>query len=614
MNESEQDILLNNFIKNVKLFEKNEKDIDELEGEFLGQEEWDRFVFEYGDIPREISMKYLVKKNDLEVEYGINFINLLQTQRYSDDFYDNPDIIDLLNMSEREYAFAFTSKYPNTETELDYGLLWDNLFMFNQFAFSEDFIMKHAENLLDNVTLQIYQNIPIEFYDKYIDRLRYIDFAHQDIPVWFIKKYIKKYYKKMIFHHIICTQNSKLSEKDFIEIKNYEELSGKREQEFLWLTVGGYHISEKYIRDNLDKINRKYRVYNGLWEHLDYIGESDEDDVKKCKMISPWKIILQNGIKYSDELLEENLEYIGWDNIFCYAKELTRVYNTYLFSTPCYKREINFLKKYWDEIVEESKNEIDQHIWYGLCNQVNLSKMDDFIELQIKEGKLIKYEYDTSLLSNESESISEYDSFEVDPGMKELSEMSVSMNIVEKYREKLDLVKVLENNCQITYRDFRDKFLVWCPDICIEPVKFMEIDPSENSVLFLLNSYIIKGICDQYSVDSLYYTIGKIIQIESDIYSSNVIDAIKKSMENRNLHSDKFNRYIEHYKISNPGVNDIIRFIENIIYYEHGGEEFRRIMDIYRHDEIIPIYKKLLQLIDKETMLIKVIINNIIRR
>ena len=113
MNESEQDILLNNFIKNVKLFEKNEKDIDELEGEFLEQEEWDRFVFEYGDIPREISMKYLVKKNDLEVEYGINFINLLQTQRYSDDFYDNPDIIDLLNMSEREYAFAFTSKYPN---------------------------------------------------------------------------------------------------------------------------------------------------------------------------------------------------------------------------------------------------------------------------------------------------------------------------------------------------------------------------------------------------------------------------------------------------------------------------------------------------------------------
>ena len=248
---------LNKLIDDVKKDENNLQILLDCKDEFT-QEDWDDVTENYENIPEIVSNAFIIRKINLleEPEDGINIIIHIHNQHHPEEFYAQPYIKELLDMDEDEY-FEIMGNYAYSEG----GDIWKELFYCKQHYFSEKFIMENVDHIISNTSLQRYQTVPIEFYEKYIDdeRLKYVAIGDQDIPLTFIKNNIKKHHEKLGITTIINDRNLDLTEELFREFLSYKELSSEKCRNALWLSVGAYKISEEFIRCNLDKINREYK-------------------------------------------------------------------------------------------------------------------------------------------------------------------------------------------------------------------------------------------------------------------------------------------------------------------------------------------------------------------
>ena len=112
------------------------------------------------------------------------------------------------------------------------------------------------------------------------------------------------------------------------------------------------NISEEFIRNNYDKINRRYEdifIINGF----------------RC----PWDLIVQNGVDYDENLIEENIKFIKLDYIFKTWSSLRCEMKQY---SP------TFIKKYWQN------NEVKI---LDILSQKAISQMDDFVENLIENDE-----------------------------------------------------------------------------------------------------------------------------------------------------------------------------------------------------------------------------------
>ena len=369
-------------------------------------------------------------------------------------------------MDEDEY-FEIMGNYAYSEG----GDIWKELFYCKQHYFSEKFIMENVDHIISNTSLQRYQTVPIEFYEKYIDdeRLKYVAIGDQDIPLTFIKNNIKKHHEKLGITTIINNRNLDLTEELFREFLSYKELSSEKCQNALWLSVGAYKISEEFIRSNLDKINREYKdiFITGLFS---------------C----PWVLIVQNGVDYSEELIEENIKYI----------DLNRAFDTSGFDLDDLewkKKQYSpdFIKKYWNYEGVDATN---------LIYQDSVHEMSDFFEKLIDEDKI-----EPSLILNHLN--------------------NSSLSYIEKYKSVLDFERVCRNNKNITIPFFVDKIMKWYPELSLKITTYLHIEnASENNILFFIKSFYKKY--NEAEILLFFKLAADIINKYPDKYSDHVKDII----------------------------------------------------------------------------------------
>lgn len=429
-NNEEYDQLMGEYesqlIKYLDNIKQDASKINELinDKNLFKQSSWDYIIDNYEDIPEIVANTFIIRKENLGKEIGIDFMKILYDQDYPEQFYDQPYIKELLDMNDKEYEKIMGG------TAILYDDHWNRLFYNKQGFFSQAFILKNAEHFIDNsYPLQKYQKVPLEFYEKYIDdeRLEYIDIIHQDIPINFIKTYLKKYYNsKICLTNFIHQKN--LSEELFIEFLSYPEFSSKKIQNILWLTVGAYKICEQFIKKNLKKINKNYKdifITNGY----------------KC----PWDLIVQNGIDYSEELINENIKFIN----------LALVFNPWSILN-CNKKQYSnhFIEKYWNHPDINMKD---------IMSQQCIQQMDDFIERMIEERVI------------EPDLLSSYE--------------KISLRIIEKYHQSLNLNELCYYNTNITLNFFQDYILKWDPILKLEIAEYLCIDnASEDTMKYFISS------------------------------------------------------------------------------------------------------------------------------
>ena len=176
------------------------------------------------------------------------------------------------------------------------------------------------------------------------------------------------------------------------------------------MTVGAYNISEKFILQNLEFINKNF--------------DNDEvEDIINCYN-SPWVFIGWNKINYSEKLYQDNIEYIDLNLLF----KKTTIFkhdNNSQFSKE-------FIKKYWNY-----NNKIINFKY--LLAQKNIINMDDFVENLITK-KLITFT-DLSNCKN------------------------ISLNIIKKYKDKLNLEYIIYYNENIDLDFFQNCILKEFPNI-----------------------------------------------------------------------------------------------------------------------------------------------------
>merc|ERR1711871_1123922 len=179
-------------------------------------------------------------------------------------------------MYERKYH-KLMGAYNSLTTD---DVLWCNLFRSHQCFFSEKFLTENMESYIGTYEFQRYQEISIEMFEKIIhdDRVYHINCYDHNIPLWFYKKHIQKYHDKL--HISNCLDIKGLDEETFVEFLSYPEIYQNQENlNKLWICVGAFNISEKFIKENLNNINKKYN------EHV------------KNFISNPWNIILMNKIE-----------------------------------------------------------------------------------------------------------------------------------------------------------------------------------------------------------------------------------------------------------------------------------------------------------------------------
>jgi hypothetical protein len=333
--------LYNKLKEYIDLIVNDESNIEELikdKNKFV-QCDWDKLVEKYENIPQIVANEFIVRKEDLGNKVGIDLMTIIYNQKYPEEFFNQNYIKDLLDIEEEKYE-ELMGEYIGLKK---YNDLWHNLFYCNQWYFSEKFILENAEHFINfPYSFQRYQKVPIEFYDKYIndERFTYINTSDQDIPVDFIKKHIRKHYKKCYIDKISNIQG--LTEELFVEFINYPELKDVDVQIDLWNNVGGFNISEEFINKNIHNINKYYLPSK-----------------------SPWKYILSNDISYSDELIERNIVYIDSKLLFNNSSNM--------------QYAETFILKYWDLKGVQIKD---------VLNQKNIINMDNFIEKLLSNNKI----------------------------------------------------------------------------------------------------------------------------------------------------------------------------------------------------------------------------------
>ena len=471
-------------IRHIKKIEQQEDKLIHLvnEREHYTYSDWDH-VTENIAIPLIIANDFILRRevieDDQDERTGIDFVIVLYNQHYSEEFYTQTYVKDLLNMYEEDYH-AVMGAYNS----LTFGYkLWYNLFYCNQWVFSKTFILDNIEDITtqfteDEHSYQRYQTVPIELYEKYIDKLTYINFDDQEIPIWFIKKYIRTYPELIDVSSVYHTEN--LQEDTFIDFLSYPELSDKKYQDVLWLTVGRYHISEAFIRDNLEHINKIYS--KSCWITNGYK--------------SPWMLILQNSIHYNETLFEENIDEL----INGCPSRMESIFSMNEFSSEFIYQFLN--KKYGSILSSDETytNEIK-----NILNQKSIESMDDFVEELLNNNKI----------TFEKINRSKY----------------LSLNMIEKYHDHIDFTYICHYNRNITLDFFIHKILQWTPNLILDIATYLQIDKySEKTINYFIESYYTRY--DETEID-LFYSFVHDLMNDDTTYSDKLVFHIRNHKKER---------------------------------------------------------------------------------
>ena len=478
----------NDLINNIKT------DISKIKNNDYSQSIWNQVSEEFKNMTEEIVNKLITRKNDLGKINGLNLVILMHTQEFSEQFYDQEYIKELLDTDCTDYCKINKCEIPLKQD------FWGTLFYTHQWFFSNDYIRKNIEHFIDdNYSYQRYQEVPIDIYEKYINdkRLKSINFYDQNISLDFALKYIKIIPNKIRLNNMIHIDG--LTEEIFKELLECEKLQDSIYQNTLWLTVGAYNISEKFILQNLEFINKNF--------------DNDEvEDIINCYN-SPWVFIGWNKINYSEKLYQDNIEYIDLNLLF----KKTTIFkhdNNSQFSKE-------FIKKYWNY-----NNKIINFKY--LLAQKNIINMDDFVENLITK-KLITFT-DLSNCKN------------------------ISLNIIKKYKDKLNLEYIIYYNENIDLDFFQNCILKEFPNIEIGISNYLNIDnASENNINFFINEYYKKY--DKEDIDYYYVLINDIIKEFPEKYSEKI----------KNIVCEKYKSDL----ISKSDFSQIVSLSDESVVYRH---------------------------------------------
>ena len=482
-----QDIELNRRNRLINHIKNIEQDEDKLiylvnERDHYTYFDWD-YVTENINIPLIIANNFILKREEVEKEEnkrtGIDFLILLYNQNYPEDFYKQEYIKELLNMDEDDY-----SEIMGQYNRLICGnKLWYDLFYCNQWFFSERFILDNIEDITTNFTkdeysYQRYQKVPVELYEKYIDKLTHINFHDQVIPIWFIKKYIRKYPNIIDVSSIYHTEN--LKEETFIELLSYPEISDKKYQDVLWLTVGSYNVSETFIRDNLEHINKIYS--NDNWITNGYK--------------SPWVLILQNSIDYSETLFEENI-----DNL----KLIKSIHSIFTMNEFSSKFIYKFLNEKYGSTMSSNKDYNNDIM--NILDQKSIEYMDDFVEELLNNNIII---------------------------FKNINKSNfILLNIIEKYHNKVGFTHICYYNRNITLDFFINKILKWQPNLKLDINTYLHIEKySEKTIKYFIENYHI--LYNKEEIDLFYELLNDLME-DDNKYSNELVTYLNNHINNTKI-------------------------------------------------------------------------------
>jgi hypothetical protein len=506
------DDLINNIKTNISKIKNND----------YSQSIWNEVSDNFENMSEEIANKLITRKNDLGKINGLNLVILMHTQKFSEQFYDQEYIKELLDSDCIEYCKIMDCTIPLREE------FWSTLFYTHQWFFSNDYIRKNIEHFIDNdYAYQRYQNVPIDVYEKYLfdERLKHINFYDQNIPLDFALKYVKIIPDKVEVSKLINLEG--LTEEIFKDLLSCDKLQDTLYQNTLWLTVGAYNISEEFIKDNLQFINRDF--------------ESDEVESLTNFYTNPWVLIGWNKVTYSEKLYEDNIEYINLELLF----------QTHSILKYDNKTELSkeFIEKYWDynfkdndedkgedndeneEFVDNDENEFSyeyEKYLKDLLNQKSIIQMDDFVE------HLIQNNYVNFKILSESK--------------------NMSLNLVKKYHKELDLEYVCYYNQNLDLDFFQNYILKEFPNISIGISTYLNIDNvSENNINFFINEYYKKY--DEEDNDYFYLLVNDIIKEFPEKYSERI----------KNIVQEKYKSDV----INKPDLSQLASLSDDSVVYIH---------------------------------------------
>ena len=428
-----------------------------------------KYIAENKKISEDLANNFIIRKDRLGKpnERGLDFLILMYNQQYTEEFYNQDYIKELLNIDE-DYYHKKMGVYNSYTTD---GNLWCNLFVSHQWFFSEKFLLENIENYIGTYDFQEYQEVSMDIYEKYIDddRLRFINCYDQNIPSWFFKKHIPKYLDKINISD--CYYIKGLDEETFVEFLSYPEIYNDKERlDTLWLSVGVFNISEKFIKENIDKINDKYdKIFN--------------------MVKTPWDFIMMNQVEYSIELIKENIKNINLD---------------YLFKKNILRSNGKTITK--EMILEFGPKNKEEYFDTEVLNTPIIKEMDNYVENLLDNGIV---------------------NFEILGRSKHLS-----INLVEKYKDDLHLEKVCHYNRNINIDFFKNKILEWEPDFEIAIDTYVRIDNlSEKNFDFFINEYYKKF--DEEEIKIYFYILENVIENRKDNYSDEIKQFIKNLEDNK---------------------------------------------------------------------------------
>jgi len=238
-------------------------------------------------------------------------------------------------------------------------------------------------------------------------------------------------------------------------------------------------------KDILDK-----KEYDKLWYSVGYFNISEEfikSNLDKINTIykvdysegNSWKSILNNKINYSNKLIEDNIQNIDISQLF--------------------NGKVNLSKKLIEQYYPKNNKEFKDSNFLEIKN---ISEMNELVKKMISE----------EIIDFKSLSRGKY----------------VSLELIEKYHNRLDMEYVLHYNNFVTIDFFVNKILEWYPNLKISISTYLNIEnANENNLNFILNKpefYSQFTLSDMY----LYFNIIKDIMLSfPDMYSDN----IKKSID-----------------------------------------------------------------------------------
>jgi len=518
----------------IELIHNIKTDISKIKNNDYSQSIWNEVSEKYEDMSEEIANKLITRKNDLGKINGLNLVILMYDQSFSEEFYDQEYIKELLDSDCIEYCKIMDCEIPMHEE------FWHTLFYTHQWFFSNDYIRKNIEHFIDNdYAYQRYQEVPIDVYEKYLfdERLEYINFYDQNISLDFALKYVKIIPDKVQLSKLINLEG--LTEEIFKDLLLCDKLQDTIYQNTLWLTVGAYNISEEFIKDNLQFINRDF--------------ESDEVESLTNFYTNPWILIGWNKVNYTEKLYEDNIEYINLELLFQSHSILKYDNKTQLSK--------EFIEKYWDynykdndEHEDKDNDESEEFVdndeksdfsyeyekyLKDLLNQKSIIQMDDFIEHLIKTNSV---------------------------NFKILSESkNMSLNLVKKYHKKLNLEYVCYYNENLDLDFFQNYILKEFPNIEIGISTYLNIDNvSENNINFFINEYYKKY--DEDDIDYFYLLVNDIIKEFPEKYSEKIKNIVQEKYKSDLINKPDFSQVAslsDESVVYRHTLNNLLRKVQN---------------------------------------------------